>query len=366
MSQMLLFFLLALVPILLWIGFFQWQHHERGKYVLQTFLAGMLSIIPVKLYERYWDTTIFALEHIDLFRHIEALTQVPDAAKLLAFIATSALVAIGFFLFVALVMFLFEVISGDNTIKVFRQKIKKITEAPFFFVSVGVIIGISAFGLSDLLPYHIWFFLIVGILEEFIKHLLVRFSDEEKISSVADAVSFSIVVGLGFAFIENIIYFSRFLETFSGSNTELTIYVLLRSILPVLAHVCFSAILGYFYGLAKFSHQICEEELAQNHLPILRRVHRFFGLEVDGIYHNEKMTEGLLAAMIFHAAFNYLLEMNQIMLAILLVLVLFVWVIRMLHVRRCLQPRRLVRARFRQQFKPIKTPLLITNRTRRS
>ena len=60
---------------------------------------------------------------------------------------------------------------------------------------------------SSFLHKTVWFFIIVGMLEEFVKHLVLRFSDEDKITNVQDAVEFAIIAALGFAFIEHIVYF---------------------------------------------------------------------------------------------------------------------------------------------------------------
>ncbi len=199
--------LVALIPILAWVVFFYQQHPEKKSYVVLTFLAGMLSIIPIKLYEKYWDIAILNLENINLFHHIETLTNIPNVDTFLAYVIAYVVVAFLLFISVGLIMCVLEIVSGDNTFKVFRSKTKKILEEPFLFISIGVILGIGAFFLNMRLPGAVWFFVMVGALEEFVKHLVTRFSDEYKIKSVADAVQFSIIAALGFAFVENILYF---------------------------------------------------------------------------------------------------------------------------------------------------------------
>ena len=52
-----------------------------------------------------------------------------------------------------------------------------------------------------------WYSIMIGFLEEYSKHLVVRFADDNTIYSVDSAITFSIIVALGFAFLENILYF---------------------------------------------------------------------------------------------------------------------------------------------------------------
>lgn len=331
MYPWILIILISFIPIFLWIQFFQWQHHEKKKFVFLSLFAGILSIIPIKLYEKYWNISVWNIEHLNLFEHITNLVNNPIVTRLMVFIITSLVVSLGIFLFCAILMFLVEILSGDNSIRIFRQKISRILETPFFFVTTGVIIGVFAFEFSQIFPYHVWFFLVVGMLEEFVKHLLVRFADDEKITSIADAITFSVIVALGFAFAENILYLYNFIhsEAFKGSN--LAGFFILRSILPVLAHVGFSGILGYYFGLSKFAADITESKTKRHRLIWLRIINQITGLNIKTAYHDEKMIEGLLLAMGLHAAFNYFLEVQLLLPALILVCILFSWVIWILH-----------------------------------
>lgn len=323
--------IIALIPILAWVCFFQSQHAEKKSYVVLTFLAGMLSIIPIKLYERYWDIAIFNLENINLFHHIEQLTHIPNIDTFLAYILAFVVVSVALFLFVAMMMFVLEVLSGDNTAKVFEKKIVKIVEEPMLFIMIGVFFGIAAFMLNLRLGQAVWFFVIVGALEEFVKHLITRFSDEFKLKSIADAIQFSIIVALGFAFVENILYFLDIWEGSGYGSRELMLYVILRSTVSVTAHVCFSAILGYYYGLAHFSSSVYQEERRKRKHPVIQFFHSVFHLKSSTVFKEEKMLEGMLLAMIIHACFNMLLEVEQMTGVILLLGTLFLIIINLLH-----------------------------------
>lgn len=321
----------ALLPILAWIYFFQKKQPEKRLNVVFAFIGGMISVLPIKLYEKYWDVSIYTLSHLNIFRHLADLVHMPSLPQFLAYTTVSILVAFGLFLFVGVVMFFLEVLSGDNSVKVYANKTKKIFESPFFFVSVGIIVGLVAYFSSFSLHQKIWFFVIVGMLEEFVKHLFLRFSDEEKIHSIDDAVEYSILVALGFAFVENVFYFQNIFSGGSLSLEQYGLFMVLRSGISVAAHVIFSAILGYFYGLAKFSNIIYAEEQKMNQHPIIDVMHKVLHLKGSTLYHEEKMMEGLLIAVIMHAIFNALLEFGLIHFVVPFTLVSFFIVLNLFH-----------------------------------
>ncbi len=321
----------AFVPILLWFFFFRKHLPKKKSYLVLTFLAGVLSVLPIKLYEKYWNTAVFELEHVNLFKHLSALLNLQDGASLVTYVTAMVIVLLGIFVFAALMMFLLEVLSGDNTIKVFQQKFLKICESPRFFISVGVVCGVVAFFSSLSLHEKVWFFMLVGVLEEFIKHLVLRFADENKIHSVGEAVQYAIVVALGFAFMENILYFHSIGNLALLSTQEVALLVGLRSLVSVGAHVGFSAILGYFYGIAKFSSEIYQKEAAENRHPFIEKFHQIMHLKGSVLFHEEKMMEGAILAMLLHGVFNSLLEFGLIGFVFPYIFILIVVVMHILH-----------------------------------
>ena len=331
MLQLFTLALCAFMPILGWFYFFRNDLPRQQKYIILTFIAGMLSVVPIKLYEKYWHVAVLNLEHLNIFKSLADLANMQSLPSLFAYTLTSVIVMMGIFLFVAVMMFLLEVGTGDNSVKVFEQKLYKVFETPWFFVSVAVICGLLAYAMTLSLSEKIWFFVMVGILEEFVKHLVLRFSDEYKIHSVSEAIQFSIIVALGFAFVENVLYFTQVLQTGLLVGPQFLILIVLRSILSVGAHVSFSAILGYYYGLAKFSHEIWQQQELCARYGWLERVHRKMGVQCETLFHDQKMMEGVVLAMTAHALFNGLLEFNQIMWVFPYILVLLLWVTHLLH-----------------------------------
>ena len=187
-------------------------------------------------------------------------------------------------------------------------------EEPLNFLGVGVFLTAFValfhwFGLS-VLAFSVIF---LAFAEEYSKHLIVRFTDDESIRSIDDAIEFSVIVGLAFAFAENVLlYFPRFL---AEQNTAM---LLMRSTLTVLMHAVASGIFGYFYGLAHFSsHEVRSGHGGRG--PVYRALHRAFLFRRESLYHEAKMFEGLILAGTFHATFN--LAASQGRVGIMLVLV---------------------------------------------
>ena len=200
--------------------------------------------------------------------------------------------------------------SGEAALGLFNG----LYEEPLNFLGVGLFLTLFIavfhwFGLS-VMAFSLIF---LAFAEEYSKHLIVRFTDDDSIQSIDDAIEFSIIVGLAFAFAENVLlYFPRLLA--EGDTPTL----LLRSVLTVLMHAVASGIFGYFYGLAHFS----AEEVRRGHGgrgPAYRMLHRVFLFRRERLYHEAKMFEGLILAGAYHATFN--LAANQGRISVMLGLV---------------------------------------------
>ncbi|WP_363467780.1 PrsW family intramembrane metalloprotease [Halogeometricum borinquense] len=105
------------------------------------------------------------------------------------------------------------------------------------------------------------FFLVVGPVEESMKLLAVRLFayTDDRFNSVVDGAVYGAMAGLGFAFIENAIYITRELPM---QNLDLGLGLLgmggsitAARALAGPGHVIYSAIAGYYLGLAKFNRE---------------------------------------------------------------------------------------------------------------
>ena len=151
-------------------------------------------------------------------------------------------------------------------------------------------------------------FMFVGIIEEYMKNIVVRITDSKHLRHIDDAIEFCIIAALGFAFIENIMYFFYIWE-YQGFES-LFLSFIFRSIFSTFAHIFFSGIYGYFYGVAFFAKPIWQEEIQKNRHPVLQWFHRVAHFKSETLFHEEKILEGLFLAVILHAGFNIFLEIG--------------------------------------------------------
>jgi protease PrsW len=154
------------------------------------------------------------------------------------------------------------------------------------FAMFAAVINSIAQGFFGLLPAVIglplFFFLVVGPVEETVKLLAVRLYAyrDVRFDAVIDGAVYGAAAGLGFATIENAIYITEGLESGLGT-TELIGAAGGTAAVRALAgpgHVLYSAIAGFYLGLAKFNQE--------NAGPIV--------------------VKGLLIAAVFHALYNTL------------------------------------------------------------
>jgi RsiW-degrading membrane proteinase PrsW (M82 family) len=154
----------------------------------------------------------------------------------------------------------------------------------------------------------IFTFLIVGVIEELTKFWAVKMTEKGQLASVDDAIEICITVALGFAFVENTIYFYTII-TERGPDNILFPFIF-RSLFSTFAHVMFSGILGYYYGLSHFAGPIMHDENQKQRWPVFRFFAKIFHFKKDVGFREEKMAQGLFIAILLHAFFNIFLEMN--------------------------------------------------------
>lgn len=149
--------------------------------------------------------------------------------------------------------------------------------------------------------------IIDALLEEIVKiSLMIFFVRSLKlIQTIGDAIAFSVLAGLGFAFIENIIYF---IDVYSDTSKNMAVFInvmIFRTIVLSVGHMTFSGIFGYFYGLSKFALPVYEEEKWEGlKFPLLEKIATLFRTPTANIFAFALTYEGLILAMLTHAAFN--------------------------------------------------------------
>ena len=100
---------------------------------------------------------------------------------------------------------------------------------------------------QDLSQQAVHAFIIVALVEEFSKYVFVRgvLFRNPNFNEPFDGIVYSIMVGMGFATLENIIYVAK-----GGWGVAV-----LRMFTAVPAHAAFAILMGYYLGLAKFVHK---------------------------------------------------------------------------------------------------------------
>jgi hypothetical protein len=187
-------------------------------------------------------------------------------------------------------------------------------EEPLNFLGVGLFLTLFLAVAHWIgLPALAFSLVFLAFAEEYSKHLVVRFTDDDSIRSIDDAIEFSVIVGLAFAFAENVLWY--FPKLLAEQDTGMLV---LRSVLTVLMHAVASGIFGYFYGLAHFaSHEVRRGHGGRG--PLYRVLHRTFLFSREGLYHEAKLFEGLVLAGSYHAVYNLAASAGRIGLMVVLV-----------------------------------------------
>lgn len=166
-------------------------------------------------------------------------------------------------------------------------------------------------------------------LEEIVKlSLLIIFIRVMKIvNTIGDAVTFSVLAGLGFAFIENIIFFTDVYLDPTKNNQIFINVVIFRTIVLSIGHMIFSGIFGYFYGLSKFGLPVYEEQRWEGKkFPLATLLHNTFGIPMHKAYSVLLFIEGMMLAMLTHATFNSFLGFGIRDYAVYLILISAIYV----------------------------------------
>ncbi|AFZ72407.1 PrsW family intramembrane metalloprotease [Natronobacterium gregoryi] len=163
----------------------------------------------------------------------------------------------------------------------------------------------------DLLPLIggvLFFYVVVGPVEEAVKLLAVRFFAyrSDSFDAVIDGAVYGAVAGLGFAAIENALYISmEVVQAEAGLFAAATGITTVRALVGP-GHVIYSAIAGYYLGLAKFNPQYAGPLVVKG-LLVAAFVHATYNATVtlgrDVIAATTALPEGL-ALVVYVIGFN--------------------------------------------------------------
>jgi RsiW-degrading membrane proteinase PrsW (M82 family) len=166
-------------------------------------------------------------------------------------------------------------------------------------------LGISFAGLTlNLIALYVS----IGIIEEYLKNLVVRKVDTKEINSVKDSIEFSIIAALGFSFAENTFYFIQVYQSL-GLEMLWKVFVF-RALFSTFAHTLFSAVYGYHFGLALFAKDVYRKAKENSVLtaPIYYLYKLISKKSKADIFEEKHKFLGLFYAALLHSVFNLLLE----------------------------------------------------------
>lgn len=175
-------------------------------------------------------------------------------------------------------------------------------------------------GITDPNIGYMLLFIAVGITEEIVKQAFIRFMDRRylMIETINDSIQFSLVSALGFSFAENIFYIYG-IWTNLGVEQLFVAYTF-RSLFTTCAHLIFSGFFGYYYGVAKFSLNIREQsKWIGKKLIFTNFLSRTMGMAMSQALKEQMILKGLFIAMLLHAVFNFLLQLNMIIVVVVYV-----------------------------------------------
>ncbi len=363
-------FLMALLPAAAWGFVFYKKSPEKRKTVLVSFLAGTLSVLPMFAWQHTinfsFDLWGIKIPDLNIYRFIQTLSANPSLEKIAIFFAVTTAISLVIYISAAVIVFVADILFGTKIRDAWRNVTKRSIEEPIIFIACGLLTaGLIVVGyvvlhpvlgdsLSAKLIYgSLWTSVMVGFLEEYSKHLVVRFTDDQAIYSISSAIEFSIIVALGFAFLENILYFVDkiwlapctpqeiatnvcLLDQEKGVYTHqvgvLLVPFVFRSLLSTLAHLVFSGIFGYYYGVAHFaSYELQEAQKKKWGMLFWGRIQSILKGRTRFLFHEVKIFQGLLFAMFFHGLFNFALDQEKTFITVPMIAVGYVFLSHLLN-----------------------------------
>lgn len=286
-----------------WIFYKKEYHPQPYKVIAISFIAGLFAMIPVFGYKYVY---VNLLPHLSEVRILHSLMSSAIFDGLLFFFLNMFIVVVILTSFTSLITLTLTHFKHETL-----ENIKgTIRDNEFEYVTMSSMIALLIFSerlleeFFDVSIIHttIGVIMFLAVIEEYVKHLMVRFIDDKKIKDVDDAITLSIVIGLAFSFIETIIY---------AINVGDMAIVLPRALLTMPIHVIASGIFGYYYGLARYAEPILKAEHKQKRYQIkFKWFHTILRMKKSDIYEEEKTAQGLVLATLFHTVANVLFELN--------------------------------------------------------
>ncbi len=293
---------IALIPTLVWMFIFNKQHHESKITIITAFLAGCTSTVPVLFYKKLFTN---GAEGNFLFFKAEAVNFQQNISEVFWYTSTSELKTIadsGGFTALIGVLLLFIGVWVLEEVSKYAVISKKALK---YIALLTVVLGLEGIFFKSVSASYVSIGLIFYLI------FLVFLYRNIRIKSIDDAIEIAIISALGFAFVENVHYFSSKWEMMSG--WMFAFFVFVRVTIVTVVHVLCSGILGYHMGLARFAHPVLQDEMRKNRKnhPVLNFLHKILDTPKEKIFKFEQMFIGLFLAISIHALYDFIMEINS-------------------------------------------------------
>lgn len=321
----LFFALLAGIPVAFWAWFFLSEERENYHLALATFFIGTLSVVPLLLYKQLFMDGALASTNFWYEVVTAGFVKTPGLHEVTQFLLLFAVMA-GFAFVVAMMIVLISTLFSMHTLRNSWHAVLVEMGNFTLFGFVALILAILSLFESNAMAVVVASTVFLASVEEYSKHLIVRFVDDDQFKSIDNALIFSVLAGLAFAFTENIFYFSA-----NWGTSSFLVTVIVRSVLLVFAHAMFSGIFGYYYGLGHFAQPLLVERMVSQPTYFFRKtLAKLLSFKSEPTYREQKMMEGLIIAVLFHTTFNLLIQFSLTAWAFLLVILGGVWLFYLL------------------------------------
>lgn len=311
---MIILWLLAIVPAIVWVGVF---NKENPKWILPdlfAIIAWWLSTVPVLFYQKLWwaegNFIFFKAEAVNFQDNISQLFWFSSfsiaAHSVWDWSFISAAIAAVFFVFVW-VWFL-------------EEFFKHVVINPKFTWVLAFLAFVSVIWLF--ITSNAWIYVILWIVTYFA--FLFFMPRVIKFKSIDDAISVSVLAAIWFSLVENLIYFyfkwtqiSDMLwvdSIFEANFAELSwffAFVLIRVSVVTMIHVLCSWVFGYHFWLAHFAHPELEEEIRQwRKHPIVDFFHKIFKTPEEKVFTYEQLFLALFLSIMLHWVYDVIAQLN--------------------------------------------------------
>lgn len=157
-------------------------------------------------------------------------------------------------------------------------------------------LSLSFFPFLSFILYHI---LVIGLIEETAKFLIVqkKVINDPEFDEPLDAMLYMIIVALGFAALENLLYLSPVLLPKTGLDIKDAAFVAgFRFIGATFLHALASGVIGYFLAFSILSHKNKKLLLASG-ITIAAVLHGLFNISIIGIVDGIEKGNTLLSSI---------------------------------------------------------------------